>query len=105
MRIAKHNAQARARKQTMPCVNHLTSAHAGVLHPWAPARLEGVMESRTEVAHYTETMIRELCRLCRKVELDDLAFLLEVAAAEAAKATGRNGSSRAGVHRLHAHSG
>jgi len=63
------------------------------------------MESRTEVARYTETMIRELCRLCPKVELDDLAFLLEVAAAEAAKATGRNGSSRDGMHRLHAHSG
>ena len=63
------------------------------------------MESRTDVAQYTETMLHELCRLCRKAELDDLAFLLEVAAAEAAKATGRNGSSRDGVHRLHAHSG
>jgi len=30
-------------------------------------------------------MTRELCRMCRKVELDDLAYLLEVAAAEATK--------------------
>ena len=43
------------------------------------------MENRTQVAHYAATMTRELCRMCRKVELDDLAYLLEVAAAEAAK--------------------
>ena len=43
------------------------------------------MESRTHVAHYAATMARELCRMCRKVELDDLAYLLEVAAAEATK--------------------
>jgi hypothetical protein len=48
------------------------------------------MESRTHVAHYAATMARELCRMCRKVELDDLAYLLEVAAAEATKAK-RNG--------------
>jgi hypothetical protein len=63
------------------------------------------MESRMEVAHYIETMTRELCRLCRKAELDDLAYLLEVAAAEAAKVKGRNGARHDGVHRLHAHSG
>ena len=63
------------------------------------------MESRTEVAHYIQTMTRELCRLCRKAELDDLAYLLEVAAAEAAKVKGRNGARHDGVHRLHAHSG
>src|SRR5262249_37731701 len=39
------------------------------------------MESRTHVAHYAATMTRELCRMCRKVELDDLAYLLEVAGA------------------------
>ena len=43
------------------------------------------MESRTEIAHYAASMIRELCRMCREVELDDLAYLLEVAAAEATK--------------------
>jgi hypothetical protein len=30
--------------------------------------------------------------MCRKVELDDLAYLLEVAAAEATKVKQRNGS-------------
>jgi len=63
------------------------------------------MESRTEVAHYTETMTRELCRLCRQVELDDLAYLLEVAAAEAAKVKGRNGAHHDGLPHVHAHSG
>ena len=43
------------------------------------------MENRTQVAHYAATLTRELCRMCRKVELDDLAYLLEVAAAEASK--------------------
>jgi len=38
-------------------------------------------------------MARELCRMCRKVELDDLAYLLEVAAAEATKVKQRNGSA------------
>jgi hypothetical protein len=50
------------------------------------------MESRTQVAHYAATMARQLCRMCRKVELDDLAYLLEVAAAEAAKVRGTNGA-------------
>jgi hypothetical protein len=40
------------------------------------------MENRTQVAHYAATLTRELCRMCRKVDLDDLAYLLEVAAAE-----------------------
>jgi hypothetical protein len=39
----------------------------------------------SQEAHYIETMTRELCRMCRQAELDDLAYLLEVAAAEAAK--------------------
>jgi hypothetical protein len=51
------------------------------------------MEARTHVAHYAATMARELCRMCRKVELDDLAYLLEVAAAEATKVRQRNGSA------------
>jgi hypothetical protein len=51
------------------------------------------MENRTQVAHYAATMTRELCRMCRKVELDDLAYLLEVAAAEAAKVRPMNGVS------------
>ena len=63
------------------------------------------MESRTQVAHYAATLTRELCRMCRKVELDDLAYLLEVAAAEAAKVRATNGSTRDTVHSLHAQSG
>ena len=61
------------------------------------------MENRTQVAHYAATMTRELCRMCRKAELDDLAYLLEVAAAEAAKVRAVNGSVRiAAVHQLSA---
>ena len=55
------------------------------------------MEARTHVAHYAATMTGELCRMCRKVELDDLAYLLEVAAAEATKVKQRNGSAPDGV--------
>jgi hypothetical protein len=51
------------------------------------------MENRTQVAQYAATMTKELCRMCRRVELDDLAYLLEVAAAEAAKVRVTNGSS------------
>ena len=54
------------------------------------------MESRIQVANYAATLTRELCRMCRKVELDDLAYLLEVAAAEASKErapSGINGSA------------
>jgi hypothetical protein len=40
--------------------------------------------------------------MCRKVELDDLAYLLEVAAAEAAKVRTTNGSIRQPVHQLSA---
>ena len=65
--------------------------------------MEGVMESKTQVAQYAATMTRELCRMCRKVELDDLAYLLEVATAEAAKVRAMNGSSiRDAVHQLSA---
>jgi hypothetical protein len=60
------------------------------------------MENRTQVAHYAATMTRELCRMCRKVELDDLAYLLEVAAAEAAKVRAMNGPVRVAVHQLSA---
>jgi hypothetical protein len=63
------------------------------------------MESRTHVAHYAATMTRELCRMCRKVELDDLAYLLEVAAAEAARARALNASAQEAVHGLSAQSG
>jgi hypothetical protein len=56
------------------------------------------MESRTQVAHYAATMTKELCRMCRKVELDDLAYLLEVAAAEATKVRTMNGHIREAVH-------
>jgi hypothetical protein len=60
------------------------------------------MENRTQVAHYAATMTKELCRMCRKVELEDLAYLLEVAAAEATKVRTTNGSVRAAVHQLSA---
>ncbi|MGZ3352475.1 MAG: hypothetical protein ACXWJR_02155 [Xanthobacteraceae bacterium] len=67
------------------------------------------MENRIQVANYAATLTRELCRMCRKVELDDLAYLLEVAAAEASKerATKRttNGSLRGAVPQLSAQSG
>ena len=64
------------------------------------------MENRTQVAHYAATMTKELCRMCRKVELDDLAYLLEVAAAEASKehVAKTNGSARAAIHQLSAQS-
>ena len=60
------------------------------------------MENRTQVAHYAATMTKELCRMCRKVDLDDLAYLLEVAAAEAAKVRALNGSVRIAVQQLSA---
>jgi hypothetical protein len=53
------------------------------------------MENRIQVAHYAATMTRELGRMCRKAELDDLAYLLEVAAAQAAKERMINGSREA----------
>ena len=89
----------------MPNVNQFTSAGGVVFHLWAPKELEGVMESRTQVAHYAATMTRELCRMCRKVELDDLAYLLEVAAAEAARVKATNGSAQTEIHSLHAQTG
>ena len=55
------------------------------------------MESRTHVAHYAATMTRELCRMCRKVELDDLAYLLEVAAAASAAGAAAEGLSAAAL--------
>jgi len=45
--------------------------------------------------------------MCRRVELHDLAYLLEVAAAEASKepvAKRTNGSARAAIHQLSAQS-
>lgn len=58
------------------------------------------MENRTHVAHYAATMARELGRMCRKVELDDLAYLLEVAAAEAASMRATNGACSKAVEQL-----
>ena len=43
------------------------------------------MESKIQVAAYTATLTRELYRMSRKAGLNDLAYLLEVAAAEASK--------------------
>ena len=65
------------------------------------------MENRIQVANYAATLTRELCRMCRKVELHDLAYLLEVAAAEASKepvAKRTNGSAHAAIHQLSAQS-
>lgn len=50
------------------------------------------MQARADVAQYAATMTRELCRMCRQVDLDDLAYLLEVAASEAANARATNSS-------------
>ena len=98
------------RKETVGRVNCLTFARSGSRHGEAcVARMSvcltfnlskswrGAMENRTQVAHYAATMARQLCRMCRKVELDDLAYLLEVAAAEAAKVRATNGSIRPAV--------
>jgi hypothetical protein len=52
------------------------------------------MESKTQVAHYAASMSKELCRMCRQVHLDDLAYLLEIAAAEASKIRPTNGSAQ-----------
>jgi hypothetical protein len=92
-------------QQSRRYVNQLTLAGVVVFHPWGPKDLEGVMESRTQVAHYAATMTRELCRMCRKVELDDLAYLLEVAAAEAARVRATNGSTQTDIQPLHAQTG
>jgi hypothetical protein len=63
-------------------------------------RGELVMENKTQVAQYAATMTKELCRMCRRVELNDLAYLLEVAAAEASKVRVTNGSVRPVIHEL-----
>ena len=55
------------------------------------------MENRIQVANYAATLTRELCRMCRKVELDDLAYLLEVAAAEALERTRNQANKRLGA--------
>jgi hypothetical protein len=66
------------------------------------------MENRIQVANYAATLTRELCRMCRKVELDDLAYLLEVAAAETSKARAPSrtvtGPVHSAVHQLSAQS-
>jgi hypothetical protein len=43
------------------------------------------MESKIQVANHTAALTRELCRMCHKAGLSDLAYLLEVASAEASK--------------------
>jgi hypothetical protein len=59
---------------------------------WASVISEGLMENRIQVANYAATITRELGRMCRKAKLDDLAYLLEVAAAQAAKERIINGA-------------
>jgi hypothetical protein len=78
-------------------VSHFTLLRRVPFHA-SPA--EGIMENRTQVAHYAATLTRELCRMCRKVDLDDLAYLLEVAAAEAANVRATAGSLRQGIAQL-----
>jgi hypothetical protein len=69
--------------------------------------LEGPMESKIQVAAYTATLTRELYRVCRKAGLNDLAYLLEVAAAEASKdrvvRPVTNGATHGAVHQLSAY--
>jgi len=63
------------------------------------------MESRKQVAHYAASMATELRKLCRDAELNDLAYLFEVAASEAAQVrTATNGSAHH-VVALHASHG
>jgi hypothetical protein len=62
------------------------------------------MESKIQVAAYTATLTRELYRMCRKAGLNDLAYLLEVAAAEASKdRVVTNGVTNGAVHQLSAY--
>ena len=69
--------------------------------------MEGPMESKIQVAAYTATLTRELYRMCRKAGLNDLAYLLEVAAAEASKdrvvRPVTNGAKHGAVHQLSAY--
>jgi hypothetical protein len=64
------------------------------------------MDSKVQVANYTATLTRELYRMCRKAGLTDLAYLLEVAAAEASKEQvvtfRKNGATYDAVHQLSA---
>src|SRR5713226_6041475 len=95
-------------KETAGGVNYLTLPERLRSHPCGVevvATLEGVMEYQTQVANYAATMTRELGKMCRNVELDDLAYLLEVAAAEAASVRAPNGSAREFVHELRASAG
>jgi hypothetical protein len=50
------------------------------------------MESRTQVAQYAGTMAKELRKMCHQADLNDLAYLFEVAASEAAQVKQANGS-------------
>jgi hypothetical protein len=50
------------------------------------------MRNQGEVAHYAAAITKELGRMCREAGLDDLAYLLEVAAAEAGKVRQANGA-------------
>jgi hypothetical protein len=65
------------------------------------------MESKIQVAAYTATLTRELYRMCRKAGLNDLAYLLEVASAEASKdrvvRPVTNGVTNGAVHQLSAY--
>jgi hypothetical protein len=65
------------------------------------------MENKIQVAAYTATLTRELYQMCRKAGLNDLAYLLEVAAAEASKdrvvRPVTNGVTHGAVHQLSAY--
>ena len=65
------------------------------------------MESKIQVAAYTATLTRELYRMCRNAGLNDLAYLLEVAAAEASKdrvvRPVTNGVTHGAVHQVSAY--
>jgi hypothetical protein len=52
------------------------------------------MKNRSQVAQYAATMAKELRKMCHEVELNDLAYLFEVAATEAAQVrAATNGST------------
>jgi len=57
------------------------------------------MESRKQVAQYAASMATELRKLCRDANLNDLAYLFEVAASEAAQV---RSASNGSAHHQHA---
>jgi hypothetical protein len=58
--------------------------------------MEMTMLDPAEVAHYAAAITKELGRMCRAAGLHDLAYLLEVAEAEAGKVRHAKGPAATG---------